>query len=238
MTKDRPSLRVIVADDQILVRQGICALLGFGTDIAIAGQAANGQEAVALAQATRPDVVLMDVRMPIMDGIEATRALRRSLPETAVIILTTFDDDHYLAEAVRAGACGFLLKDGDADDLARAIRAAASGGSVIAPQTLARLLPRLASEPQADPTAVELVAHLTAREREVLALIARGFTNQAIANALVVGEATVRTHVSHVFAKLGVRTRTEAVILAFAGGLVSSDLHVLGSRADPSSARV
>lgn len=213
------AIRVLIVDDQTMVRQGLRALLGFADDIAVTAEAGNGDEALEIVAIARPQVVLMDIHMPGTDGITATARLRRDFPDVAVIILTTFDHDSYVVEAVRAGACGFLLKDGDGDDLARAIRVAAAGDAVIAPRMLGRLLARVALSPSPRSTAVDAVGSLTERERDVLGLIAAGCNNEEISERLHISGATTKTHVSHVFAKLQVRNRAQAVIAAYESGL-------------------
>lgn len=216
----QPTIRVLLADDQTLVRQGIRALLSFAEDVTVVAEAADGAEAIELAHHARPQVVLMDVHMPLVDGITATRRIREELPDVAVIILTTFDHDAYVIDAIRAGACGFLLKDGDGDDLLRAVRLAAEGDAVIAPRLLGRLLTTIALTPGSRRVGEANVASLTDRERDVLKLIATGRNNVEIANALHVSEATVKTHIGHVFAKLAVRDRAQAVVAAYESGLV------------------
>lgn len=220
MIADQSTIRVLLADDQTMVRQGIRALLSFATNVVVVAEAANGAEAIELAHQARPDVVLMDVHMPLVDGITATQRIRDELPGVAVIILTTFDHDAYVIDAVRAGACGFLLKDGDGDDLHRAVRLAAEGDAVIAPRLLGRLLTTIALTPGSRRAGEERVASLTDRERDVLKLIATGRNNLEIAHTLHVSEATVKTHVGHVFAKLAVRDRAQAVVAAYESGLV------------------
>ena len=213
------TLRVAVADDQELVRTGFALILGSEADIEVVGGAPNGREAVALCRRTRPDVVLMDIRMPEMDGITATRDLLSANSPTRVLILTTFDLDEYVYDAVAAGASGFLLKDTPADDLVRAVRIVASGDALLAPSVTRRLIERFTSESNSYAPAPGL-DELTERETEVLALIARGHSNQEIASALFLGETTVKTHVSRVLMKLGVRDRVQAVIAAYESGLV------------------
>ena len=213
------AIRVLIVDDQTMVRQGLRALLGFADDIEVTAEAGNGDEALELVPIARPHVVLMDIHMPGTDGITVTARLRREFPDVAVIILTTFDHDAYVVEAVRVGACGYLLKDGDGDDLARAIRVAAAGDAVIAPRMLGRLLANVALSPSPRPAAVDAVGSLTDRERHVLGLIAAGCTNDEISDRLHISGATTKTHVSHVFAKLRVRNRAQAVIAAYESGL-------------------
>lgn len=212
-------IRVVVADDQSVVRAALVALVSTEDDIEVVGHAANGQEAVLLTTRYRPDVVLMDVRMPVMDGIEATRRIRADAVGTAVLVLTTYDLDEYVFNAIRAGASGYLLKDGDGDDLADAIRRAAAGDAVLDPGALRRLLAEFARGPAPDSRAVELVDLLSAREREVLGLIARGATNDEIAAQLCIARPTVKTHVGALLAKLEVRDRTQAAVIAHRAGL-------------------
>jgi DNA-binding NarL/FixJ family response regulator len=209
-------LRVVIADDQALMRAGFRMLLEAQGDIEIVGEAENGREAVEAVRRTSPDVVLMDIRMPVMDGVEATRRL----PGVRVVILTTFDLDEYVVDALRAGASGFLLKDSPPEDLVRAVRTAAAGDALLSPAVTRRLLdavvPRLPDR-RPPPRALE---SLTERELDVLRLVAQGLANAEIAERLVVTEATVKTHVSHVLAKLGLRDRVQAVVLAYDVGLV------------------
>jgi DNA-binding NarL/FixJ family response regulator len=211
-----PRLRVVIADDQALMRAGFRMLLEAQGDIEIVGEAANGAEALEAVRRTSPDVVLMDIRMPVMDGVEATRRM----PGVRVVILTTFDLDEYVVDALRAGASGFLLKDSPPEDLVRAIRTAAAGDALLSPAVTRRLLdavvPRLL-ERRPPPRALDA---LTERELDVLRLVAEGLANAEIADRLVVTEATVKTHVSHVLAKLGLRDRVQAVVYAYDVGLV------------------
>ncbi|HEY7136664.1 MAG TPA: response regulator transcription factor [Acidimicrobiia bacterium] len=215
-------IEVVVADDQPVVRAGFRTILDAQDDVTVVGEAADGREAVELARRTRPDVVLMDIRMPDMDGLEATRHLAGPGVDDPirVLVLTTFDLDEYVYEAVRAGASGFLLKDVTRDELVRAVHVVAAGDALLAPSVTRRVLAELASTargPRPDPAQLDV---LTAREREVLELLARGATNAEIAGELVVGEATVKSHVAHVLMKLGLRDRIHAVILAYEVGLV------------------
>ena len=216
------SIRVLVVDDQALVRAGFRMILDAHDDIEVVGEAENGEVAVAQAHALKPDVVLMDVRMPVMDGIEATRRLAGAdvRDPVKVLVLTTFDLDEYVYEALRAGASGFLLKDVPRDELARGIRVIAGGEALLAPSVTRRLVEDFARRPlQADRSARLDV--LTGREREVLALVARGLSNTEIAEALYVSGATVKTHFGHVLMKLDLRDRVQAVILAYDVGLVA-----------------
>lgn len=215
-------IRVVVADDQAVVRTALAALVSSDDDIDVVGHAANGQEAVILTARHRPDVVLMDVRMPVMDGIEATRRITAEAPGTAVLVLTTYDLDEYVVEALRVGASGFLLKDTPAEALVEAVRVVASGDAVVAPSVTRRLLERFARLlPSASEPAPDAATGLTERERDVLLLVARGMSNAEIAEALVVSETTVKTHVSNVLTKLGLRDRVQAVVFAYESGLVS-----------------
>ena len=215
-------IRVVVADDQSVVRAALVALVSTDPGIEVVGSAADGQEAVALATRYRPDVVLMDVRMPVMDGIEATRRIRGEVPDAAVLVLTTYDLDEYIFNAIRAGASGYLLKDGDGDDLVDAIRRSAAGDAVMDPGALRRLLHEFARGPAPDADAAAQVARLSSREREVLALIAQGATNDDIAARLYISKPTVKTHVGALLTKLGVRDRTQAAVVAHRAGLVTS----------------
>jgi DNA-binding NarL/FixJ family response regulator len=212
-------IRVVVADDQSVVRSALVALVSTDDDIEVVGKAANGQEAVALTTRYRPDVVLMDVRMPVMDGIEATRRIRAQVPCAAVLVLTTYDLDEYVFNAIRAGASGYLLKDGDGDDLVDAIRRSAAGDAVMDPGVLRRLLLEFARGPAPDAGAIELMHRLSSREREVLALIAVGATNDDIAAQLCISRPTVKTHVGALLTKLEVRDRTQAAVIAHRAGL-------------------
>jgi DNA-binding NarL/FixJ family response regulator len=217
-------IRVVIADDQALVRTGFRLILAEADDIEVVGEAADGDEAVQVTVAARPDVVLMDVRMPGTDGIAATRRIRVAAGGAAtprVLILTTFDLDDYVFSGLRAGASGFMLKDALAADLLSAVRAVASGEAVVAPTATRRLIERFVGEmPGEDRPDKRVFDILTAREREVLTLIARGLSNADIAARLFLSEGTVKTHVSRVLTKLGLRDRIQAVILAYEAGLV------------------
>jgi DNA-binding NarL/FixJ family response regulator len=219
------TIRVVVADDQGLVRSGFTMLLAGEDDIDVVGEAANGAEAVALVASERPDVVLMDVRMPVMDGLEATRRITgdESLAGTRVVILTTFDLDEYVHEALRAGASGFLLKDTLPVELLNAVRVVAGGDALIAPKITRRLIEEFARRPEAGAAveAATVLEQLTDREREVLETVARGHSNAEIAAALFVSHATVKTHVSRLLMKLGARDRAQLVMLAYETGLVA-----------------
>jgi DNA-binding NarL/FixJ family response regulator len=219
------TIRVVVADDQGLVRSGFTMLLGGEADLEVVGEAANGAEAVALVASERPDVVLMDVRMPVMDGLEATRRITAdaALSDTRVVILTTFDLDEYVHEALRAGASGFLLKHTLPIDLINAVRVVAGGDALIAPKITRRLIEEFARRPEPGATAASsaVLDQLTDREREVLETVARGHSNAEIAAALFVSHATVKTHISRLLMKLGARDRAQLVMLAYETGLVA-----------------
>lgn len=213
------TIQVVVADDQGMIRSGLRALLESAPDIRVVGEAAHGAEAVALAEAQRPDVVLMDIRMPGLDGIEATRRIRSGHPGVAVIVLTTYDLDEYVLAAVRAGAVGFLLKDGDADDLIQAVRVAARGDAVVDASALRRLLATFAATPDRTRGGGPPDS-LTPRELEVLALVGRGLSNTEISERLYVSETTTKTHIGNLLAKLGARNRAHLVIAAYESGLI------------------
>ena len=215
--------RVLLVDDQPLLRTGFRMILSAEQDLTVVGEAGDGASAVELAQRLKPDVVLMDIRMPGMDGIQATRALAGPGVEEPikVLILTTFGLDEYVVESLRAGASGFLLKDAPPEDLVEAIRIVAAGDALLAPSVTRRLLDRVASRlPRANEDAIPALSELTERELEVLKLMARGLSNAEIAEKLVVSETTVKTHVSRVLGKLEIRDRVQAVILAYETGLV------------------
>ncbi|HEU5420375.1 MAG TPA: response regulator transcription factor [Streptosporangiaceae bacterium] len=215
-------IRVLVVDDQELVRSGFCVILETAEGIEVVGEAGTGAQAVAAAAAQLPDVVLMDVRMPEMDGLEATRQItggdRSAGPR--VVMLTTFDLDDYVYEALRAGASGFLLKDAPRHDLIAAVRRVAAGDALLAPSVTMRLIEAFARRPPETAPSPARLASLTARERDILLRLARGRTNAEIAADLVVSEATVKTHVGHLLAKLDLRDRVQAVILAYETGMV------------------
>ncbi|TML92854.1 MAG: response regulator transcription factor [Actinobacteria bacterium] len=209
-------IRVVIADDQRVVRDGLTMLVGLIDDFEVVGAASDGAEAVDLARDTRPDVVLMDLRMPEMDGTEATHQIRSSLPETQVLVLTTYADDESLFPALQAGASGYLTKDASAEEIESAIRAVASGRTHLDPAIQQRLI---AAVVDATPDEHILPDDLTSREVEVLKLIAAGLSNAEIATALVVSGATVKTHVNHIFAKTGARDRAQAVRYAYQRGI-------------------
>ena len=215
------SLSVLIVDDQALVRAGFRMILDAEEDIEVAGEAADGAEAVAEAQRLSPDVILMDVRMPQVDGIEATRRVLADGFDTKVVMLTTFDMDEYVYDALRAGASGFLLKDVPPEQLVAGIRAVASGDALLAPAVTRRVIEEFVRRPpDSVRTAPPELAELTARELEVLELIARGLSNAEIAKELFVSETTVKTHVAHVLMKLDLRDRVQAVVFAYESGLV------------------
>ncbi|MFF2534063.1 response regulator [Streptomyces cyaneofuscatus] len=217
-----PPIRAVIADDQMMVRQGFTVLLNAEPDIEVVGQAVNGLEAVAQAGELAPDVVLMDIRMPELGGIEATRRITAGEGSTVkVLVLTTFNLDEYVYEALRAGASGFLLKDASADELAHAVRVVAAGDALLSPNITKRLITefsRTAGAPRAP--LKERIGDLTERETEVLSLVAAGLSNAEIAGQLILAEQTVKTHVGRILVKLGVRDRTQAAVFAYESGLV------------------
>ena len=218
-------IRVLVADDQALVRGSFRVLVDTTPGMLVVGEAATGAEAVETALREWPDVVLMDIRMPVMDGIEATRRICASpaLPSARVLILTTFDLDAYVYDALRAGASGFLLKDSPPEELLHAIRVLAAGDALLAPRITRRLIAEFARRPDPSRPLPSSLGALTDREVEVLGLIARGFSNAEVAEALVVSPATVKTHVSHLLARTSARDRAQLVITAYEAGLVGGD---------------
>lgn len=214
-------VRILLADDQTLIRQGIQTLLELEADLTIVATAANGHEALAAVERSQPDVVLMDIRMPLLDGVAATRQITARFPQVGVIILTTFDDDEYVFEGLKAGARGYLLKDVDSNEIVQAIRAVAAGEALIQPSIARKVVTefsRLAAQPT--PLASILPEPLTERERDVLAAITEGLSNREIALRLSITEGTVKNHVSNLLAKLDVRDRTQALIRARELGLV------------------
>ncbi|MFP5334225.1 MAG: response regulator [Actinomycetes bacterium] len=221
MTGDRP-VRVVLVDDQALVRSGLRMILEVQDDIAVVGEAGDGATAVRLCAELRPDVVLMDVRMPGMDGIEASRRVAALAldPPPRVVVLTTFDRDRYVYDALRAGAIGFLTKDVGRADLVESVRVAARGEAMLAPSVTRRLIEQFVSRPRPGPERPDVLADLTDREVEVLRLVATGMSNTEIAERLFLGEATVKTHLNRLLAKLRLTNRTQAAVLAYECGLV------------------
>ncbi|MEV0157982.1 response regulator transcription factor [Micromonospora sp. NPDC050686] len=216
-------IKVLLADDEGLVRSGFRVLLDLEEDIAVVGEATNGAEAVERARATRPDVVLMDIRMPKLDGIQATARIAEThgLERVHVLILTTYDTDEYVFEALQAGASGFLLKDAGPAELLHAIRVVAAGDALLAPRITRRLIGQFTAQRTAAQAGQDRLAVLTQREREVLALVGKGLSNNEIGAELFLSPATARTHVSHAMAKLGARDRAQLVVIAYQTGLVS-----------------
>ncbi|HEX8858941.1 MAG TPA: response regulator transcription factor [Actinomycetes bacterium] len=217
------SVRVVLADDQKLVRAGFRVLLENADDIEVVGEAANGAEAVELARSARPDVVLMDIRMPLLDGLQATRRIVADelLAGVRVVVLTTFELDEYVFEALRAGASGFLLKDIEPADLRQAVRVVAGGDALLSPAVTRTLIQEFVARPARQSVAPERLSALTDREREVMALVAEGLTNDEIGQRLFMSPATARTHVSRAMVKLGARDRAQLVVLAYQSGLVA-----------------
>ena len=214
-------IRVALVDDQAMVRAGLRMILESEPDITVCGEAGDGSEALALAASTEPDVILMDIRMPGLDGIAAARAVLGQCPDVRVVILTTFDDDEHVYEALQVGASGFLLKSADGDTLVNAVRVVASGEAMLAPEVTRRVIERFSTTPSGPmPTPAEAIGDLSERELEVLKLIARGLSNTEIAGELFVSGTTVKTHVSHILTKLGVRDRVQAVVEAYESGIV------------------
>jgi DNA-binding NarL/FixJ family response regulator len=221
-------IRVLLVDDQSLVRMGFRMILEAETDITVVGEAGDGAAAVSMAAALRPDVVLMDVRMPGVDGIDATAAITAAGGAAKVLILTTYDLDHYVYAGLRAGASGFLLKDAPPADLLAAIRTVADGAAVLAPSTTRRLIDRfvpLLPDPERTTRRDSLLEALTGREAEVFRLLARGQSNREIASALFLSESTIKIHVGHILAKLNLRDRVQAVVLAYESGLITPESH-------------
>lgn len=215
-------LRVLVVDDQVLVRRGFAMILDHQDDIEVVAEAGNGIEAVAAAREHEPDVVLMDIRMPELDGLEATaRILSESGDETRVIVLTTFDPDEYIYRALRAGASGFLLKDIPPEELVAAVRTVADGGALLGPGITRRLIEQFARQGGADTALAARIDRLTEREREVLRCVGSGMNNQEISERLGIGPATVKTHVSSLLSKLGLRDRAQAVVFAYESGVAT-----------------
>jgi DNA-binding NarL/FixJ family response regulator len=216
-------IRVLLVDDQELMRMGFRMVLGAQEDVSVVGEAGDGLDAVALAERLRPDVVLMDVRMPVLDGVEATRRITEA-GTAKVLVMTTFDMDEYALSALRNGASGFLLKDTPPNDLVSALRAVASGDAVVSPSVTKRLLGRFLGEAGGELRDASVLEALTEREREVLVLIAKGLSNTEIARKLFLSEATVKTHVGRILAKLELRDRVQAVVLAYETGLARPGL--------------
>jgi DNA-binding NarL/FixJ family response regulator len=220
--------RCLIADDQAMVREGFAAVLDSQPGLLVVGQAADGADAVRQTRHLEPDVVLMDVRMPVMDGLQATRQIlsaAASPPRPRVLMLTTFDLDEYVYEALRAGASGFLLKDATAAELIHAVRVVAAGDALLAPSVTRRLIADFARQPRTEPRFPATLGALTPRETEVLRLIAHGLSNTEISGTLVIAEQTTKTHVGRILAKLGLRDRAQAVVLAYETGLVTRGNH-------------
>lgn len=223
------SIRVAVVDDQALVRGGFALVLGHQDDIEVVAEAGTGIEAIEAAHAHRPDVILMDIRMPQMDGLEATRRILQDANWPArVLILTTFDPDEYVFKALRAGASGFVLKDIPPEQLVTAVRTVAAGGALLAPSITRRLISRFAQHLAHDTAVSSRLERLTSREREVLAVIAGGLNNTEISEKLFIGPATVKSHVSSILNKLGLRDRAQAVVFAYESGLAEPGDHDIG----------
>ena len=215
------TVRVVLVDDQAMVRTGLRMVLAAEPDLEVVGEAADGEAGVRAVTALRPDVVLMDVRMPGMDGLEAARRIIAADLPTRVVVLTTFDEDEYVAAALRAGVSGFLLKVAPPEDLVAAVRTVAAGQGLLDPAVTLRVIESFAAAPAPDPRRAQALASLTERETDVLALVAAGLSNAEIAGRLYLGEATVKTHVSRVLLKLGLRDRVQAVAFAYESGLVT-----------------
>ena len=215
------TIRVVLVDDQAMIRTGLRMVLAAEPDIAVVGEAADGAAGVRVVTAERPDVVLLDVRMPGVDGLEAARRITAADLPTKVVVLTTFDEDEYVSEALRLGVSGFLLKVAPPEDLVAAVRTVAAGGGLLDPAVTLRVIERFAAAPSPDPARAAELATLTGRERDVLELVARGLSNAEIAARLYLGEATVKTHVSRLLLKLDLRDRVQAVAFAYESGLLA-----------------
>lgn len=212
--------RVLIADDQAMIRTGLRKILEAEPDLEVVAEAADGSDAVAEAARSRPDVVLMDIRMPVLDGIEATRRITRAVSSTRVLVLTTFGLDTYVFDSLRAGASGFMLKDAPPEELVAAVRIVASGDALLAPAVTRSVVEEFVRAPVAQPAEPTSLGELTPREREVLDLLARGLSNPEICSELVISEATAKTHVARILQKLDLRDRIQAVIYAYESGLV------------------
>jgi DNA-binding NarL/FixJ family response regulator len=223
------SIRLLVVDDQALVRAGFSMILGSHDDIEVVGEAGTGREAIDATRRLQPDVILMDIRMPEMDGLEATsRILAEARNDVRVLILTTFDPDEYVYQALRAGASGFVLKDLPPEQLATAVRTVADGGALLAPSITRRLIGQFTERLTIDPQVAGRVGRLTDRERDVIVGVARGASNSEISEQLFIGTATVKSHISSILTKLGLRDRTQIVVFAYESGLVSAGEHDIG----------
>lgn len=223
------TLRVLVVDDQALVRRGFALVLEHEGDIQVVGEAGDGMSAIAAARQHRPDVILMDIRMPELDGLSATERILTELDaDTRVIVLTTFDPDEYIYRALRAGASGFLLKDTPPEELVAAVRAVAAGGALLSPAITQRLIARFAKGAGGSADLGERLDRLTVRERQVLEAVGRGMSNQEVADALSIGLATVKTHFSSLLSKLGIRDRAQAVVFAYESGLLQPGSNPVG----------
>jgi DNA-binding NarL/FixJ family response regulator len=225
-------IRLVVADDQDLVREGFCSILNREPDLQVTGQAADGVQAIAAAARTRPDVLLLDIRMPVMDGLQAGRRILAAPDAPRVLMLTTFDADEYVYEALRFGASGFLLKDIRSGELVEAVRTVAAGQALLSPSITRRLIERFVCAGPGTRPPPAAVTELTPREREVLLLIAEGLSNAEIAGRLYLSEATVKTHVNRLLSKLSLRDRVQAVVLAYETGLITPGYHA-GRTGDP-----
>ncbi len=214
------TIRVLIADDQTMIRESFAVVLNAQRDLEVVGEAVNGEDALVKVAELQPDIVLMDIRMPVLDGLEATRRITASSSSAKILVLTTFDLDEYVYEALRVGASGFLLKDSSAHQLADAIRTIASGGALLAPTVTKRLIEEFSRMGSPRAPRIERVGDLTERETEVLCLIAQGLSNSELAAHLLIAEQTVKSHVSRILVKLGLRDRTQAAVYAYEAGLV------------------